>query len=238
MTGKAIAIIAARMTSSRLPGKVLMSIGNRPALELMISRVSRAKLLDGIVVATTAQPSDDPVAALCDRLGVPCFRGDEQDVLGRFHGAAVAFNADPVIRLTGDCPIMDPGLIDEVVALYRQGGFDYTSNVGRRTYPDGLDIEVFSFSALHKAHVTAKSQQAREHVTTYIRGEASDLPEGHFSRGEITFCVDLAHLRWTLDRADDLERIRGIVDRLPDGFSWLDALSLATRHPELLGSTA
>ena len=231
-----IAIIQARMTSTRLPGKVLMDIAGRPALELMVSRVKRATLIDGIVVATTSNATDDPVIALCERLGVATFRGDEQDVLARFAAAAGVFGAETVVRLTGDCPIIDPAVIDDAVRLYRSGDWDYVGNGNRRTYPDGLDVEVFTRAALERAAREADHPFAREHVTPYLRGIRPDIiPDGGFRRGDLVYAADFSHIRWTLDRQDDLDRLRRLVPKLPDGFDWLTALSVATREPSLLG---
>jgi len=231
-----VAIIQARMTSTRLPGKVLMDIGGRSALELMVSRVKRATLVDGIVVATTTNATDDPVVSLCERLGIATFRGDEHDVLGRFAGAAKAHGAATVVRLTGDCPIADPAVVDDAIRLYASGRWDYVGNANRRTYPDGLDVEVFSRAALERADREAAHPFAREHVTPYIRGTRRDIiPDGGFARGDLIYPADFSHIRWTLDRQDDLERLRRLVSKLPDGFDWLSALSVATREPSLLG---
>ncbi|WP_291008028.1 glycosyltransferase family protein [Ferrovibrio sp.] len=227
---RALAIIQARMTSSRLPGKVLMDLAGKPALQRMIERVRPARLLDGIVVATTSLVSDDPVAELCANLDVPCFRGDEQDVLGRYAGAARAFDADPVLRLTADCPMHDPGVIDAAIALFRNSGCDYASNAVKRTFPDGLDVEVMSLAALERSDREARHPLLREHVTLYIRGTRPDYGAGDFSRADLLNDTDLSALRWTLDTADDLARIRRFFAVLPEGFSWRDALA---RNAEL-----
>lgn len=233
--GRVVAIIQARMTSSRLPGKVLMDICGRPALQRMLERVLRARRIDQVVVATTVNATDDPVVELCDSLAVKTFRGDEQNVLGRFLAAADENGAESVVRLTADCPMIDPELIDEIVTAYEVGEADYVSNCNVRTYPDGLDVEVFTMDALREADRSVEQPFPREHVTPYIRGSHPQYGAGDFHREQVTFMTDLGHLRWTLDTAEDMERIRALVCNLPEEYSWLDALSLATRRPELLG---
>jgi len=234
-----VAVIQARMTSTRLPGKVLMDIAGKPALELMLSRVSKAKTLDRIVIATTSNATDDPVADLCRRLGVGVFRGSEVDVLERYLGAALEARATTVVRLTADCPFADPAVIDGAVDFFRGGYWDYAGNANRRTFPDGLDVEVFSATALGRAAREARHPFAREHVTPYLRGIKTEMiGDGHFRRGDYMFVADFAHVRWTLDRPDDLERLRRLASLLPEGFGWLEALSVATKFPDLLGVTS
>jgi spore coat polysaccharide biosynthesis protein SpsF len=224
------------MTSTRLPGKVLADLAGQPLLGHMLARVRRAKSPDSVWVATTANTTDDPVAAFCEERGVPVFRGDEADVLGRFAGAAAAARADVIVRLTADCPMMDPALIDELVEARDKVGFDYLSNAGERTYPDGLDVEVFTRAALDEANRDARLPFHREHVTPYMRtGMYGDLPTGQFKVGSIEAPADFSHLRWTVDTASDLERVRAIVSALPEDYTWMDALALVTRRPELLG---
>lgn len=219
------AIIQARMTSSRLPGKVLMDLGGRSVLEQMLLRVGRSKRLDEVVVATTVNATDDPIVDLCDRMQISFYRGDEKDVLGRFLGAAHDAEADTLVRLTGDCPMHDATVIDLCVDQFlADGACDYLSNVVPRTYPDGLDTEVFTRQALEKTDQMAHTDHWREHVTTYIRDPENP---GGFRLGAVVHETNYAHLRWTLDTAEDLDRIRRYFRTLPDGFSWLDALKVA-----------
>ncbi len=232
-TAKTIAFIQARMGSSRLPGKVLADIAGRPSLEQMLRRVQLSKRLDGIVVTTTVNAIDDPVAALTERLGVGLFRGDEQDVLGRMHDAALAFGATVVVRLTADCPMHDATVIDAALEMFADGRYDYVSNAVQRTYPDGLDVEVMSFEALHRAHLEAVDRLHREHVTTYIRGVPAHLPNGDFRIGHLVNDQDFAALRWTVDTLADLDRVRRYYAALPDLFSWRQALALADRLEQL-----
>jgi spore coat polysaccharide biosynthesis protein SpsF (cytidylyltransferase family) len=229
-------IIQARMTSSRLPGKVMADIGGKPLLQQMLGRVRRAKTLDKIVVATTTNPTDDPVAELCQRMGVELHRGSELDVLDRFHDAANAAGATVVVRLTADCPMIDPELVDEVVRRFRQGDCDYATNAIERTYPDGLDVEVMSRAALNEAHEKARLPYEREHVTPYIHGIGGSRAQ-IFRQAHVRFVADFAHVRWTVDRPDDLDRVRELFRLLPENFAWLQALSVATKYPGLLGVT-
>lgn len=232
---KKLVLIQARMTSSRLPGKVLADICGKPSLQHMLERVSCCESVDKIMVATTSNLTDDPVAELCEQLEIETFRGDENDVLGRFLKAAEIESADVIIRLTADCPMIDPALIDELVECYNSGSFDYVSNCNERTYPDGLDVEVFSMLALQEANRKVTSSFCREHVTPYIRGIHNKYEMGEFSIMQVKFLTDLSHIRWTVDTLEDLDRVRELVSKLPENYSWLDALSLATKEPHLLG---
>ena len=231
-----LAIVQARMTSSRLPGKVLSDICGKPSLQRMLERINMASSIDKVVVATTINASDDLIVELCEKLKVDIFRGDEDDVLGRFCGAAEVAEAEIVIRLTADCPMIDPDVIDEVVSAFSIYNHDYLSNTIDRTYPDGLDIEVMSIDALREAHKKAVAPFLREHVTPYISGRRPDLGAGDFRVGQIRFVADFSHIRWTLDTKEDLQRIRSLVSKLPEDYRWLQALSIATREPDLLGN--
>ena len=225
------------MTSTRLPGKVLADLGGQPMLGYLLDRVRRADSLDTIMVATTTNVKDDAIVQLCELENVSVFRGSEVDVLGRFAGAASQCGARTVVRLTADCPLHDPAVINAAVQKYEDGNWDYLSNTLRRTYPDGLDVEVFSASALTEAETNAVHPYCREHVTPYISGSRPEFGRGDFRRGDLTFEANFGHIRWTVDREVDLRRVRNLVDRLPVEHGWLDALSIATRQPDLLGAT-
>ena len=201
----------------------------------MLERVSQAKKVNSIVVATTINTTDDPVVELCEQLGYKVFRGDELDVLGRFLQVAEAESAEAIVRLTADCPMVDPKIIDKVIEVYNFGGLDYVSNCNERTFPDGLDVEVFSINVLKEANKNAKSSFCREHVTPYIRGIHTEFETGNFSIEQVKFLTNLSHIRWTIDTYQDLERVRNLVSKLPENYSWLDALTLATQEPNLLG---
>jgi spore coat polysaccharide biosynthesis protein SpsF len=228
-----VAVIQARTGSSRLPGKVLLPLAGAPALQRMVERVRRAQLLDGIVVATSTAPGDDAVVALCERLGVECVRGPEHDVLARFALVArtVAVSADRLVRLTGDCPLIAPDLVDTLVQTASEDGYDYVSNVDPPSWPDGLDIEVCSRAVLLQADAAATLPSDREHVTPWIRRTST---RRHTSCGASP--VDLSHLRWTLDEPEDYVLIAAVYGALhgkDDSFTTEDVVSYLATRPEI-----
>lgn len=232
-----VVIIQARMTSTRLPGKVLMKVEGRPLLHHQIARLRRAENVDRIAVATTVNDSDQPVADLCRDLGVMVFRGAEKDVLRRYYEAALEFQADVVVRITADCPLLDPAVADRVIRYFlTHPEADYASNVLQRTYPRGLDTEVLSFSALERCHLQAVRPEDREHVTLYIRNNP-----GLFKTVNVAQSRDLSHLRWTVDTADDFRFISRVFELLypsqPE-FGMEDVVRLLERHPDLAGINA
>jgi spore coat polysaccharide biosynthesis protein SpsF len=232
-TGKILAIIQARMGSTRLPGKMLLPIvDNKGALELMLERVRRSKQLQKIVVATTSSPSDDRLVDLCKRLGCEYFRGDENDVLERYYQAALAFGpTEAIVRLTGDCPLHDADVIDLVVGEYLKGGYDYVSNTQKYTFPDGLDVEVFSFLVLERVRQEARLKSEREHVTSYI-WKHPDM----FKIVNVEYEKNLFGKRWTLDEKEDYEFIKHIYKNLykkKPAFGMKEVLEFLAKHPEL-----
>lgn len=218
-----IAVVQARMGSSRLPGKVLADLGGRPVLALLLRRLRQAHL-DGIVVATSDLPGDDVVAQLALSMGFPVVRGPEADVLGRYLLALEEHPADDVVRITADCPLVDPAIVDSAVALHRRTDADYTSNTLERTYPDGLDVEVIRASVLRTAAAEARDPGEREHVTPFVHHHSD-----RFRLAALETDERLAHERWTLDTAEDLTRLRTIVGRLHDpvGATWHEVLDVA-----------
>lgn len=230
------AIVQARAGSSRLPGKVLEDIAGEPMLWRVVERVRRARRVDETVVATSDLPADDAVAALCRSRGVPCFRGSAEDVLDRFHRAAEAFGAGTVVRVTADCPLIDPAVVDRVVDRFRAGDCDYASNVLSPTYPDGLDVEVFSAAALAEAWRNARRPAEREHVTPYIRAS------GRFRVAEVRSGLDprAGAMRWTVDQAEDLAFVRAVYARAPRDrpFGLEDVMDLVRKDPALAGMNA
>ena len=227
-----MAIIQARMGSTRLPGKVLADINGRPMLWHVVHRVQSAKSIDHVVVATSVNPADDPVAGYCLDNGYRYFRGSETDVLDRFYQAAKQFKAETVVRITADCPLMDPLVIDKVVKTFLEGDYDYVTNTLRYTFPDGIDVEVFSFPALKTAWQEAKSPLEREHVTPYLRNS------GRFRICNVENEVDLSnrYLRWTVDEPSDLEFIRALYSKNGSGglaLSMDAILRLLDQKPEL-----
>jgi spore coat polysaccharide biosynthesis protein SpsF len=226
-----LGIIQARVSSSRLPGKVLKPILGKPMLTRQIERLKRAKSLDRLVVATSADATDDAVAALAADAGVGCWRGSLNDVLDRFVGTARAHGARDVVRLTGDCPLADPDVIDDVTRTYRASGADYTSNTNPPTFPDGLDVEVMRMAALERAWLEAQKPSEREHVTLYIHQSPDKFRLTNHAAPK-----DLSALRWTVDHLEDLafvtEVYATLYPRHPD-FRMHDILELLAQRPEL-----
>ena len=229
---KVVGIIQARIGSTRLPGKILKPILGEPMLKRMLKRVKRAKKLDAIVVATTDKQEDDASAELAKKCGVKVFRGSEQDVLDRFYKASKEAGADIVVRLTGDCVLHDQTVIDEVIQRFVEKKVDYTSTPSN--YPEGLDTEVFTFSALERAWKEAKLPSEREHVTPYIRNhpELFRLDE-KWEKGN----SDNSRMHWSVDTEQDFNFVTKIFEQLyltNPSFNKDDVLALLAEHPEYL----
>lgn len=229
---KLVLIIQARMNSKRFPGKVLKPILGRPMLEYLIERVKRVNEVNEIALATTENDNDAPVVNLGRRQGITVFQGSEADVLSRFYGAAKLCHADAVIRVTGDCPLIDPKVISKVIRLFQKKSkqVDYVSNVLKRTYPRGMDTEVFSFAALEDAHQSAQFQYDREHVTPFIYKHSD-----RYRLANVEYSMNLSHHRWTVDTPEDFELIQRIVSAFcPSNpiFTLEDILELIEAHPE------
>ncbi len=229
-----VAVIQARMTSSRLPGKVMMSIGDKPLINIMIERVKKSKHINQIVVAMPEDDKCDELESLCHDMGVAVFKGSENDVLSRFVGAAKNYNADVVVRLCSDCPFNDPHLLDQVIEMFLDGNYDYVNNVGARSFPDGLDVEVFTAEALYTADRQATDLKHREHVTTYIDGRVEGLNKGNFVCGSLDNMPSYGHLMWSVNTLDHLNHLRDIYNNLPDkeNFSWRDVLEVEEKLNE------
>lgn len=225
-------IVQARMTSTRLPGKVLKPVLGKPLLAYQIERLKRVEAADRIVIATTRNGADDPIVELCQVLAVDYFRGSEQDVLSRYYGAAQAAQADVVVRVTSDCPLIDPAIIDQVIQVYvtQRDRYDYVSNALKRTYPRGMDSEVLPTWALEQAYQEATAPPEREHVTPFIYNR----PE-RYALGHVTYPQDLSHHRWTVDTSEDFELIKCMLEALypqVPNFTIHDCLELLNRHPD------
>ena len=229
---KTVAIIQARMGSSRLPGKVLMDLAGQTVLERVVRRIQRCEYVDEVVVATSFLPVDDNIVATCRQIDVSVFRGSETDVLDRFWMAANAQHADICVRITADCPLIDPGVSDDIIRRFMQANpaIDYASNKIPQSYPRGLDTEVFTITALERAWQNALLPYERSHVTIYIY----EHPD-QFGLLSIVSDVNRADWRWTLDTLEDLEFIRQIYLRLgaADRFTWRDVIALLEKEPEL-----
>ncbi len=227
------AIVQARMGSRRLPGKTLADIAGRPMLKRLVERARRIDGVDAVIIATTDQSADDAIVAFAESAGLPVHRGSESDVLDRVHGAAARFDATVIVRVTPDCPLLDPAVAGRVLARFREsgGGLDYVSNTQPPTFPDGQDTEVFSFSALDTAWREARLASEREHVTPFIWKQPR-----RFRLANVRHDEDLSVLRWTVDEPADLEFVRAVYRRLgaEQPFGMDDVLALLEREPALL----
>ena len=226
---KVVAIVQARTGSTRLPNKVMKPINDKTMIELLLSRLSNSKMIDEIVVATTNQENDQALAELVDDLGYRVFRGSQLDVLDRYLGAAEMAGAEVVVRITGDCPLIDPDVVDECVRKFFSAKVDYLSNTQPPSFPDGLDTEVFSLTALRIAHLEAIDIYQREHVTPYLRSEEK------FLKAKIESLVDYSARRWTVDEQSDFDVVSQVFDYFAPNidFPWTDILALEETHPEL-----
>ena len=232
VSSSVISIIQARIGSTRLPGKILMDIAGEPMLQRVTERALRATMLDKVVVATTDLPEDDRTVELAGNLGLDTYRGSSEDVLERYYGAAEKFGGRVIVRITSDCPLIDPKIIDLVVGGHLSSGADYTSSTVKRTFPRGWDVEAFNIDAFKRARLGAKEYHQREHVTPYFREHPEEFKvqsveaEGKLRRPDLRLCVD---------EADDLKLVRAVYDELgADGnFTGEDIIDLFERRPEL-----
>lgn len=232
---KVVGIIQARTSSTRLPGKVLLEAAGKPLILLMLERVSRCKLLDSLWLVTSEESDDNILANVVQKAGYNVFRGSLENVLSRYWQIGKQEKAEAIVRLTGDCPLHDHEVIDLVINYFlkNQKEKDYVSNVLPPTYPDGLDTEVFSFSALDAAYQDAGSTFDLEHVTPYIRKKANDSGRESNLYGP----ADFSHLRWTLDEPEDYEFIKKVYEDLfpiNSDFGWLDVIAWLTNDPQKL----
>jgi spore coat polysaccharide biosynthesis protein SpsF len=254
MSPRVIAIIQGRMSSSRLPGKIVADIAGQPMLQRVFIRTSRAATVNETIFATTTDPSDDQVAQYCEYGGIPFTRGSLYDVLDRYYQAARQAKADVVVRITADCPIIDPLLIDSVVNTVLDDEYDFAANrlppPFHRTYPIGLDVEVCTFKVLEKAWKEAKAPQHREHVmpyfyegvelTTINRQLQTGISPRGFNIALLHHITDFGDYRWTVDTPEDLEFIRQVYSRFDgrDDFTWKEVLDLVHQEPKLMDINA
>jgi len=252
MKPKVVAIIQGRMSSSRLPGKILADISGQPMLTRVYTRTSRAQTLDEVIIATTTDTSDDPVAEYCNFSGIPFTRGSLFDVLDRYYQTASHAKADVVVRITADCPVIDPVLIDNVVnaIISDQSSVDFAANrlppPRTRTYPIGLDVEACTFKVLKKAWKEAKEPQHREHVMPFFyegvklitenRSLQTGLSPRGFNIAILQHITDFGDYRWTVDTPEDLEFMREVYSRFAgrDDFTWKEVLDLVHDEPQLM----
>ena len=227
---KTVAIIQARMGSTRLPGKVLATIAGKPMLWQVVERTRRAKALDQIIVATSEDLDDNVVAEFCTESAIDCFRGVKEDVLDRYYQASKLLKAEVIVRLTADCPLLDSTVVEKVVGEFFAGDYDYVSNTLEPTFPVGLDTEVLRQEALEQAWRDARLMSEREHVTPYIWKHPL-----LFHLGNVKHDHDLSKFRWTVDEPEDLEFVRRVYRSLARtaSFGMAEMLGLIEMHPEL-----
>ena len=228
-----LAILQARTSSTRLPGKVLLPILGRPMILLQAERIRRSRRIDKLVIATSRESTDDQLTAICTAADLTVSRGSLDDVLDRFYQAACAESPDYVVRLTGDCPLADPQVIDEVIGHCLVNRFDYASNTIEPTYPDGLDVEVMTYGSLKAAWTDAALPSQREHVTPFIYQHP-----GRFRIGSYKGPTDLSSLRWTVDEPEDYNLVKTIYETLyprDPAFSSSDVMRLLDATPALRG---
>ncbi len=226
---KNLCIIQARYRSTRLLGKVLKNVNGLSLLEYEVNRIKQAKKIDKIIVATTDDKDGEKIANLCKQIKIDCFRGSENDVLDRYHQCALeCLGYDNIIRITGDCPLIDPVIIDKTISFFIKGKFDYASNVEQETFPDGMDIEVFKKLVLIEVAQKAKLPSEREHVTPYIRKNKK------YKKGNLSAPSDWSHFRLTVDEPVDFEVIKFLIKKSKITSGYLDYISLLTKNPGIM----
>jgi spore coat polysaccharide biosynthesis protein SpsF len=226
-------IVQARMASTRLPGKIMKKVSDKTLLEYQLERLFRVKQADQVIIATTDHGEEQPIVDLCQKIGVPCFRGSEQDVLARYYGAATQYGAEVVVRITSDCPLIDPAVIDRVIGFYlaHKEDYDYVSNTfPELTYPRGMDTEVMSYKVLKEAYEQAQDQAEREHVTIFIKRRPK-----RYRIKNLPYDKDYSHYRWTVDTPEDFALIKKMITALypvNPHFTLEDCLALIEEKPE------
>jgi len=226
---KNLCIIQARMGSTRLPNKVFLDVDGVSLLEYEIKRAQIAKRIDKIVVATGLGKANDKIEELCQKLGIDCFRGSEDDVLDRFFQCSLNYpQYNVIIRLTGDCPLIDPKIIDEVIVFFEKNNFDYASNVNPPSFPDGMDVEVFTRAALAKSVEQAKLGSEREHITQFM------FKDNKLEKGNLKASKDFSGVRLTVDYSEDFEVVSFIIKNSKLSDSYLTFIALLVEHPEIM----
>jgi spore coat polysaccharide biosynthesis protein SpsF len=217
-----LAIVQARMSSTRLPGKVLMKVNQQTILDILLHRLKKSHRISEIIIATTTNTADNLIERNTSMSNEKIFRGSESDVLGRYFNCATMWNADIIVRITADCPLVDHELVDEVIGEALRKDLDYYSNTLDETYPDGMDVEVFKYSALKDANQHAALEYQREHVTPFIKENSTFFGINRFQAENHSFPVDYSKVRLTIDRPEDLEVITQLIDKLGIEATWVD----------------
>lgn len=223
-------IIQARMGSSRLPGKVMMKVDeNDTLLTFLVKQLSHSQYAENIVIATSELEEDNAISSAAKEIGIECFRGNSLDVLDRYYQCAKKFNFSTIVRITADCPLIDPQIVDLVITKFEEGRFDYATNSLVRTYPYGTEVEIFSFNTLETTWQNAKKPSEREHVTPYIYNN-----KDNFVIFNIGYSSNISHLSWTVDRLNDLRLVQEIITKIEKRPILLDdILELIEREPDL-----
>jgi spore coat polysaccharide biosynthesis protein SpsF len=229
-TTKIICIIQARVNSTRLPNKILKEIEGIPLISHVIERIKTVKTIQQIILATTTNTNDKILSEISKKHNINFFSGDEDDVLNRFFQAATKFHGNPIIRITGDCPLIDPTLISQIIEFFQKHDFDYVSNTIDRTFPDGLDVEIFSYDLLKEIHEKSKWSSEREHVTPFVAKNPHRFKIYHYKTKH-----DFSHLRWCVDEENDLLLIRKIFDKMKPNkfFTMNEVLQLILKNTAL-----
>jgi spore coat polysaccharide biosynthesis protein SpsF (cytidylyltransferase family) len=232
---KILCIIQARMTSSRLPGKSMKDLSGKPAIQRVIERAMKSSLISDFWLACSNHKEDDILEGFAIKNNINIYRGSMNDVLSRYVYISKKNDSDIIVRITGDCPLIDPEIIDLVIKMHMSTDSDYTSNTLTRSYPDGLDVEVFSSIALYGADLYSNNSFMREHVTPYIHGRLSDrFPSGDYKREQLVSPIDYSKYRWTLDEEKDLIFLNKVFNNLNDHCTWKDVINLLEEKPELV----
>tara|TARA_B100000965_G_scaffold397140_1_gene413179 strand:- start:1984 stop:2742 length:759 start_codon:yes stop_codon:yes gene_type:complete len=231
---KIIAITQARVGSNRLPEKILKKINNKSILQIHLERIKRSKLVNKIIVATTKEPKSSKITEICKDLNIEYYCGDTNDVLDRFYNASLSNSPDYIVRLTSDCPLIDPQLLDDVVKNTVNKDYDYGSNTIKPTFPDGMDVEVFKFSSLEIAFKKASLNSEREHVTPYIWKNCYHHGGKMFSSYSLTYKNDYSKFRLTLDEGIDFILIKKLILKCGDNKSWLFYVNFLLNNPKLI----
>lgn len=228
---KVIVITQARMGSTRFPGKVLKCIHGRSLLQIHVERIQSAKKINKVIVATTTELADNPIVEFCSAMKIDCFRGSETDVLDRFYQTALLHNPTHVVRVTSDCPLIDPEIIDAVTAFCVEQDLDYCSNTLIENYPDGVDVEIMKFSALESAWRLSSKTYEREHVTPYIRENSSFYGKPQFKSANYPCVGNYGMVRLTVDESKDFEVVSALIDSLGDNRGWKDYADFYLSNP-------
>jgi len=233
---KTFALLQARVRSSRLPGKVLASLQGTSIIEIVVERLKRSEELDGIILLTSNEPENDALAYIVSQHNIPCYRGSENDVLDRYYQGALCYDVSHIVRITGDCPLIDPEIVDSVIRLYHQSDADLVSNQLSESFPDGLDVCVFSFNALEAAWKNAQLTSEREHVVPWIIKNSQINGGSLFKARDYPCTKNLSDQRWTIDEASDYIFLKELTKVLPVSIinaSYIDILNILEKYPEI-----